>query len=155
MTGVVLVLFRTEHDFEIKLKTTKHTRPFQLFVLVIGHVESEVGGLVRQAPPVTGKSFRVVPCVRTCVRAVLGLVRFQANRRSCPFPFPFRPGWPFPFPFYRAGFSLFPCASICSLFPCEHHEEMDSNEIKWIHMNSNEITWYQMKSHEFKWAKVN
>ena len=84
---------------------------------------SEVGG----SP--TGKSFRVVPCVRTCVRAVLGLVRFQANRRSCPFPFPF----------YRAGFSLFPYAapafpfslmSIYSLFPCEHHEEMDSNEIK-------------------------
>ena len=46
----------------------------------------------------TGKSFRVVPCVRTCVRAVLGLVRFQPNRGSCPFPFPFRP----------AGFSLFP-----------------------------------------------
>ena len=95
-----------------------------------------------------------MPCVRTCVRAVLGLVRFQANRRSCPFPFPFRPGWPFPFPFYRAGFSLFPCASICSLFPCEHHEEMDSNEIKWIHMKSNEITWYQMKSRETKWTKV-
>ena len=45
-------------------------------------------------------------------------------------PFSLLPGWPFPFPFYRAGFSLFPCASICSLFPCEHHEEMDSNEIK-------------------------
>ena len=82
-------------------------------------------------PPVTGKSFRVVPCVRTCVRAVLGLVRFQAKRkrRSCSFPFPFHP----------AGFSLFPYAppafpfslmSIYSLFPCEHHEEMDSNEIK-------------------------
>ena len=49
----------------------------------------------------TGKSFRVVPCVRTCVRAVLGLVRFQANRRSCPFPFPF----------YPAGLSLFPFAA--------------------------------------------
>ena len=116
-----------------------------------------IGGWgVRPAgPPVTGKSFRVVPCVRTCVRAVLGLVRFRANRRGCPFPFPFYRGRPFPFPFCRAGFSLFPCAGKCSLFPCEHHEEMDSNEIKWIHMNSNEITWYQMKSHEFKWAKVN
>ena len=68
--------------------------------------------------------------VRTCVRAVLGLVRFLANRWSCPFPFPFYPGRPFPFLFYRAVFSLFPCASICSLFPCEHYEEIDSNEIK-------------------------
>ena len=92
----------------------------------------------------TGKSFRVVPCVRTCVRAVLGLVRFQPNRAACSFPFPFCP----------AGFSLFPCASICSLFHCEHHEEKDSNEIKWIHMKSNEITWYQMKSRETKWIKV-
>ena len=93
--------------------------------------KSEVGGFIRQAPPpVTGKSFRVVPCVRTCVRAVLGLVRFQPNRVSCSFPFPLWPGRPFPFPFYPASFSLFPCASICSLFPCEHHEEMDSNEIK-------------------------
>ena len=118
------------------------------------YLRSEVGGLVRQAPPVTGKSFRVLPCVRTCVRAVLGLVRFQRNRRTCSFPFPLCPGRPFPFPFCPAGFSLFPCASICSLFPCEHHEEMDSNEIKWIHMKSNEITWYQMKSRETKWTKV-
>ena len=110
-------------------------------------------GVSPAGPPVTGKSFRVVPCVRTCVCAVLGLVRFQAKRRSCSFPFPFHP----------AGFSLFPYAapafpfslmSIYSLFPCEHHEEMDSNEIKWIHMKSNEITWYQMKSRETKWTKV-
>jgi len=112
-------------------------------------------GVSPAGPPVTGKSFRVVPCVRTCVRAVLGLVRFQPNRGSCPFPFPLCRGRPFPFPFYPAGFSLFPCASICSLFPCEHLEEMDSNEIKWIHINSNEITLYQMKSHETKWIKVN
>ena len=87
-------------------------------------------GVSPAGPPVTGKSFRVVPCVRTCVRAVLGLVRFRANRGSCSFPFPLCRGRPFPFPFYRAGFSLFPCASICSLFPCEHYEEIDSNEIK-------------------------
>ena len=69
----------------------------------------------------------------------------------------------FPFPLCRAGLSLFPYAppafpfsllSIYSLFPCEHHEEMDSNEIEWIHMKSNEITWYQMKSRETKWTKV-
>ena len=86
-------------------------------------------GVSPAGPPVTGKSFRVVPCVRTCVRAVLGLVRFQPNRAVCSFPFPF----------YPAGLSLFPYAapafpfslmSIYSLFPCEHHEEMDSNEIK-------------------------
>ena len=119
-------------------------------------VVSHIGGwgVSPAGPPVTGKSFRVVPCVRTCVRAVLGLVRFQANRPSCSFPFPLCRGRPFPFPFCPAGFSLFPCASICSLFPCEHHEEMDSNEIKWIHMKSNEITWYQMKSRETKWTKV-
>ena len=66
-------------------------------------------GVSPAGPPVTGKSFRVVPCVRTCVRAVLGLVRVQANGRLCSFPFPFRPGWPFPFPFRPAGFSLFLC----------------------------------------------
>ena len=86
-------------------------------------------GVSPAGPPVTGKSFRVVPCVRTCVRAVLGLVRFQPNRPACSFPFPFRP----------AGLSLFPYAPpafpfslmrIYSLFPCEHHGEMDSNEIK-------------------------
>ena len=69
-------------------------------------------GVSPAGPPVTGKSFRVVPCVRTCVRAVLGLVRFRANRRTCSFPFPFYPGRPFPFPFCRAGFSLFPCEHI-------------------------------------------
>ena len=87
-------------------------------------MESGIGGWGE-----TGKSFRVVPCVRTCVRAALGLVRFQANRAACSFPFSFCP----------AGLSLFPYAapafpfslmSIYSLFPCEHHEEMDSNEIK-------------------------
>ena len=75
------------------------------------YIYRRLGGVSPAGPPVTGKSFRVVPCVRTCVRAVLGLVRFQANRRSCPFPFPFFP----------AGFSLFPYASTCFLFPRDQY----------------------------------
>ena len=114
---------------------------------------SEVGGLVRQAP----RNREIVSCraVRAYVRA-RGAWSSEISAKSSvvPFPFSLLPGWVFPFPFCPAGFSLFPCASTCSLFPCEHHEEMDSNEIKWIHMKSNEITWYQMKSRETKWIKV-
>ena len=79
------------------------THPFSLetppipqssYPTLVGFIGMNIGGWGE-----TGKLFRVVPCVRTCVRAVLGLVRFQPNRAACPFPFPFLP----------AGFSLFPC----------------------------------------------
>ena len=135
-------------------------------------------GVSPAGPPVTGKSFRVVPCVRTCVRAVLGLVRFQPNRRTCPFPFPF----------YRAGFSLFPFAPPAFPFSLvQAHvpfslvstvkkwiqmksseftwnqmksrdiewNDMNSNELKWIEVKSNEINWIQMTSSEFKWNQMN
>ena len=100
-------------------------------------------GVSPAGPPVTGKSFRVVPCVRTCVRAVLGLVRFQANRRSCSFPFPFYRGRPFPFPFYRAGFSLFPFAPPAfpfSLVQAYVPFSLVSTMKKWIQMKSSEFT---------------
>ena len=100
-----------------------------VYIYIYAYIYVGGWGVSPAGSPITGKSFRGGPCVRTCVRAVLGLVRFQPNQRLCPFPFPF----------YRAGFSIFPHAppafpfslmSIYSLFPCGHHEEMDSNEIK-------------------------
>ena len=109
-------------------------------------------GVSPAGPPVTGKSFRVVPCVRTCVRVVLGLVRFQAKRRSCSFPFPLWPRWFFPFPFYRGGFSLFPYEHMFP-FPlwatCSYdfYNSCDFHcGIKWLHMKPNDIKWTQMKS---------
>ena len=86
-------------------------------------------GVSPAGPHVTGKSFRVVLCVRTCVRAVLGLVRFQPNRAACSFPFPFYPAGVYLFPFTGPAFP-FSLMRIYSLLPRERHEEMDSNEIK-------------------------
>ena len=101
-----------------------------LYTIPILHILYIGGwGVSPAGPPVTGKSFRVVPCVRTCVRAVLGLVRFQPKRPACSFPFPFYPAGLALFPFIAPAFP-FSLMSIYSLFPCEHHEEMDSNEIK-------------------------
>ena len=90
-------------------------------------------GVSPAGPPVTGKSFRVVPCVRTCVRAVLGLVRFQPNRGACSFPFPF----------YPAGLSLFPF--IAPAFPFSLVQayvpfSLVSTMKKWIQMKSSEFT---------------
>ena len=82
--------------------------------LGVGRVCIGGWGVSPAGPPVTGKSFRVVPCVRTCVRAVLGLVRFQPNLASCSFPF--HPG----------GISaLFPWEIRCSL-------SLEINEINGI-----------------------
>ena len=64
----------------------------------------------------TGKSFRVVPCVRACVRAhgLVAQVVFHPNRI----------GPRFPFPFERAGLALFPCASGVSF--CDFYGFSDS-----------------------------
>ena len=50
-------------------------------------------------------------CAYVCARGVLGQVGFQ----------PKRPLLTFPFPFCGAGLSLFLCATICSLFPCDQY----------------------------------
>ena len=112
-----------------------HIRIFHictLYIYIYTYIYiSEVGGLVRQAPR-NRKSFRVVPCMRTCVRAVLGLARFQPNRGS----------FPFPFPLDRADFSLFPSIAPTfsfSLVQAYVPFSIVSTMKKWIQMKSSEL----------------
>ena len=131
--------------------------PQSSYPTLVGFIGIGGWGVSPAGPPVTGKSFRML-CVRTCVRAVLGLVRFQPNCRSCCFPFPFR----------LAGFSLFPYEHIFP-FPLwapwrngfkwnqvnSHEIKWKSHDIKWNHVKPNELKWNQMKSIELKWHQVN
>ena len=130
--------------YEAHLFFSLHTTHCKVITMIHNTIRSIGGGGVSPAsPPVTGKSFRVVPCVRTCVRAVLGLVRFQRNRPSCSFPFSF----------YRAGFSLFPFAPPAfpfSLVQAHVPFSLVSTMKKWIQMKSSEFTCNQMKSHDIK-----
>ena len=113
-----------------------------IYVHIYTHIYIYIGGwgVSPAGPLVTGKSFRVVPCVRTCVRIQWDFRQIVGRALSL---FPFAPPV---FPFSLLSRRLFP-------FPLWAYIPFSlvSTMKKWVQMRSSEFTWNQMESHDIKW----